>query len=273
MLIRILSAVILLPLFLAVLLLLPTIYSAILFGLMAAVAGYELLSGTGLVKNARLVIYSAIMAFLVAFWSFLNDYYPWLQLAFVVYIVLLLIEVMIDLEKLSFEKVCVCLAAGLVIPFMISALVRLRSGAHGKIFVLIPFLLSFVSDSGAYFVGVFFGKHKLAPKISPKKTIEGLIGGIVSTVAGMIIFCLILNNHFRFDVNYVAAAIFGVAGSLICVFGDLSFSAIKRQTGIKDYGNLIPGHGGVLDRFDSTIFAAPVVEIFLSIWPVMVNAL
>ena len=90
---------------------------------------------------------------------------------------------------------------------------------------------------------------------------------------GMIIFCLVLNKYFDFSVNYFAAIAFGAIGSLVSVFGDLSFSVIKRQTGIKDYSKLIPGHGGILDRFDSTIFVAPVVEVLMGLWPVMVSLL
>lgn len=273
MLTRILSAVLLLPVLLAVLLLLGPIYTAILLAVMAAIAAYELLYGTGLVKRVRPIIYTALMAVFVVLWSALDLNFAWMQLASLVFIVLLLAEVMADHLCFAFDKVCVCLVAGLVIPYMLSSLVRLRSAEDGKIMVLIPFLISFVADTFAYFTGVFFGKHKLAPKLSPKKTIEGLIGGISFTVIGMIVFCIILSRYYNYKVNYVAAAVFGLIGSIVSVFGDLSFSVIKRQTGIKDYGNLIPGHGGILDRFDSTIFVAPMVELFMLLWPFMVRTL
>ena len=273
MLTRILSAVILLPLFLAVILFLPPICTAILLGLMAAIAAYELLWGTGLVKQIRPTVYSAVMAFLMCLWGLWGASFVWILMALFIYVVLLLAEVMRDYEKFPFEKICVCLAAGLVIPFMFASLVRLRTGSDGRICILIPFLLSFVSDSGAYFTGVFFGRHKLAPRISPNKTVEGLVGGVIATMLGMVIFCFVLNKFFGFSVNYISAAVFGALGSLVSVFGDLAFSAIKRQTGIKDYGKLIPGHGGILDRFDSTIFVAPMVEILLMLWPAMEHVL
>lgn len=273
MLVRILSAVFLLPLLLFVLLVLPPLYTALLVAVLSSVAAYELLWGTGLLKKLRPVIYSAVMAFLVVLWSYLGEESSWLVPGVFAFMILLLAEVMADHEQITFQKICVCLAAGLVIPYMFSALVRLRGGNGGKILVLVPFLISFVSDSGAYFVGVFFGKHKLAPKISPKKTVEGLLGGIGAAMLGMVVFCLVLKRFFNFSVNYFSAAVFGAVGALICVFGDLSFSVIKRQTGIKDYSRLIPGHGGVLDRFDSTIFVAPMVEIFMALWPAMVSML
>ena len=273
MLVRILSAVLLLPLLLIVLLVLPSFYTALLVAAMAAVAAYELLWGTGVLKKVRPIIYSMIMAILVVLWSYFGRPVNMIMPAVLIFTIFLLAEVMADHEKVSFQMICVCFAAGLVIPYMFSALVCLRMRSDGKILVLVPFLLSFVSDSGAYFAGISLGKHRLAPKISPKKTVEGLIGGVVSAVLGMVIFCLVLNKYFNFSVNYCAAIAFGAVGSLVSVFGDLSFSVIKRQTGIKDYSKLIPGHGGILDRFDSTIFVAPMVEVFMDLWPAMVSLL
>ncbi len=134
---------------------------------------------------------------------------------------------------------------------------------------MVPFVLAFLPDSGAYFVGRFFGKHKLAPVISPNKTVEGMIGGVLAGIAGMVIFGLVMQFGFGFRVNYLYAVLYGAVGALGAVIGDLSFSAIKRQTGIKDYGNLIPGHGGVLDRFDSMTVVAPLTEALLLLLPMM----
>ena len=174
-------------------------------------------------------------------------------------------------SKPSFENITICLAGGLLIPFLLSAIVRLRAGYNGEFYVLIPFLIAFLSDSGAYFAGSFLGKHKLAPQISPKKTIEGVVGGVVAAIVGMLVYCLILELAFDFTVSYLNSLAYGVIGSLVGVFGDLCFSAVKRQVGIKDYGNLIPGHGGILDRFDSMTMVAPVTEILLILLPVAVR--
>ena len=268
---RILAAVALLPLLLLIVLVLPSICTAILFGLAASIAAYELLWGTGYVRHVRLIAYAAVMAFLVAIWSNLGGSYVWALLGVLLMVVIMFAEIMISDMKLPFDKVIVCLAAGLLIPFLLTALVRIHSGAHGRFFIMIPFVLAFISDSGAYFAGRFLGKHKLAPTISPKKTIEGAIGGILGAILGMIIYGVILQFGFSFKVNYLAAIIYGVIGSVAGVFGDLCFSTIKRQTGIKDYGNLIPGHGGILDRFDSTTIIAPLVEILLILLPVAVK--
>jgi len=268
---RIIAAVSLLPILLFIVLALPTICTAILFGLAAAIAAYELLWGTGYVKHVRLVAYAALMAFLTALWGNLGGGYVWALLCVLVMTVVMFAEIMISNMKLPFEKVIITMAAGLLVPFLLTALVRIHSGAHGRFYIMIPFVLAFISDSGAYFAGRFLGKHKLAPTISPKKTVEGAIGGIAGAIVGMVIYGLVLQLAFSFKVNYLVAVLYGTIGSIAGVFGDLCFSTIKRQTGIKDYGNLIPGHGGILDRFDSMVIIAPLVEILLILLPVAVK--
>lgn len=267
---RIIAALALLPVLLVIVLALPTIVTAILFGLMASIAAYELLWGTGYVKHPRLLAYAMIMAFLTALWSGMGCSYVWAVLGTLVMVILVFAEIMISDMKLPFDKAVLCLAAGLLIPFLFTAVVRLHSGNNGRFFILIPFVLAFISDSGAYFAGRFLGKHKLAPTISPKKTVEGAVGGVLAAIIGMLIYSLVL-QLFGFKVNYLAAVLYGFAGSLAGVFGDLCFSTIKRQTGIKDYGNLIPGHGGILDRFDSSVIIAPLVEILMILLPVAVK--
>ena len=268
---RLIAAVVLLPLLLIVLLVLPKIFTVILMGALSAIASFELLRGTGLVPELRLNIYTAIMAFLVSMWGYFDMNYPAALLGVVAFTGLLFSELLISHAKLEFRKITVCLAGGLLIPFLLSSIARIRMSYSGAFFVLLPFLIAFMSDSGAYFAGRFLGKHKLAPSISPTKTVEGVIGGVVSAVIGMQIFCVILDLGFHFEVSYLNALAYGIFGSLVGVFGDLSFSAIKRQVGIKDYGNLIPGHGGIMDRFDSMLFVAPVTEALLLLLPVAVR--
>ncbi len=129
----------------------------------------------------------------------------------------------------------------------------LNSFELGKIYVWTIFIISFCTDTFAYFTGYLFGKHKLIPKVSPKKTIEGSIGGIL----GSTICCVIYAMIFNLSVSHLF--IVGSIGSIVAQFGDLFASSIKRYVGIKDYGNLIPGHGGILDRFDSVILVAPFI--------------
>ena len=268
---RIITAVVLLPLLLLVVLLAPKVMTAILFGAMAAIAAYELLYGTKLVRQTRLVIYAMVMAFATAIWGYCGAPHVFAVLGVVIFTALLFGEMMAAHTTLPFDKICMCFAAGIVVPYLLSSVVRIHVMESGRHFILIPFVLAMLSDTGAYFAGRAFGKKKLAPIISPKKTVEGVVGGVLSAVAGMLIYTLILGSLFSFHVNYGYAVVYGILGSAAGVFGDLCFSVVKRQTGIKDYGNLFPGHGGILDRFDSTILVGPVVEFLLLTLPVAVQ--
>lgn len=146
------------------------------------------------------------------------------------------------------------------VAFMLSYVYQIRELKYGGALIVMLFICSWINDTFAYCVGVKLGRHKMTPKLSPKKSIEGLIGGIagaaiVSGVYG-IFFC-----KYVYELNngpWIFAVI-GAIGALIAVIGDLAASAIKRNNDIKDYGKLIPGHGGILDRFDSMIFTAPVI--------------
>ncbi len=128
----------------------------------------------------------------------------------------------------------------------------------GNLYVWLIFLISFGTDSMAYFAGMAIGKHKLVPKISPKKTVEGAIGGII----GSIIFSMVF-AYFALDINLGYVAIIAAFGSIISQIGDLFASSVKRYCKVKDYGDIIPGHGGILDRFDSVLMTSPLV-LFLS---------
>ncbi|WP_295588299.1 phosphatidate cytidylyltransferase [uncultured Oscillibacter sp.] len=163
-------------------------------------------------------------------------------------------------RPVPFAAVTAALFAGLVFPLMLSCLLRLRMMPYiGMLLVFFPLCISFGSDTFAFFAGLLFGKHKLTP-VSPKKTVEGAVGGLVGGVFGtalmMAVGSYVLADAFW---NFELLALFGLVGSVVSQIGDLSFSVIKREFGVKDYGNLLPGHGGVLDRFDSVTFVAPFV--------------
>lgn len=264
---RVIAAVVLLPLLLVVLMALPPIFTAILLAAMSAVAAYELLWGTGLVKHPRLVAYALIEAAFIGIWCGLGCPYAWGLLGVLVFVLALFAEMLAANTKLSFDKIMICMAGGLLVPYLLCSIMRIRSMELGSALVLLPFLLAFVSDSGAYFAGIFLGKHKLAPIISPKKTVEGMFGGIAAAILGMMIYGLVLWLCLGYRVNFLYGVLYGVVGSVASVLGDLTFSVIKRQTGIKDYGNLIPGHGGILDRFDSMTVVGPVTEVILLLLP------
>lgn len=277
---RILVACIGLPLLLAVVLFLPPLATAILFAAACVIAAYEMLWRTGILKHKRILCYTALMAAATVMWSWLracavvSEHALWVSMliGLFVYFTALFCELLAAHTKLQFTALCVAVFSGFIYPFLLGALVRLRGLEDGKFFILVAFLLSMVADSGAYFVGRACGKHKLAPVISPKKTVEGAIGGVVTNVAVMLLYAFLLKKCFNFtEVNYLFAAIYGVLGAIASIIGDLTLSVVKRQVGIKDYGNLIPGHGGILDRFDSTMAVAPLTEILLLLIPFAVK--
>lgn len=280
MLTRILAACVGLPLLLAVVLFLPPVATAILFALACGVAAYEMLWRTGILKHRRILVYTVVAAMANVMWSWLracsivSEQTLWLcaLLGLFVYFCALFCELLAAHTELRFAAVCVALFSGFVYPFLIGALVRLRGMDGGKFYILVAFLLSMVADSGAYFVGRACGKHKLAPIVSPKKTVEGAVGGVVCNIVFLCLYALLLNKCFGFtQVNYFYAAIYGVLGAVASIVGDLTLSVVKRQVGIKDYGNLIPGHGGILDRFDSTMLVAPLTELLILLIPFAVK--
>ena len=244
---------------------------ALVWGAMISVAAYELLLRTSLVQEGRLVAYAMVAAFGTAVWSYFGAVYAWGVLGIILYCMVLFLEMMLSHVKINFQKISMTFVAGCLIPYLLCSLIRIHTMTIGRYVILIPFIVACINDTGAYFAGMLFGRHKLAPVISPKKTIEGAVGGVLSAMIVMLLYTLILGFGFDFYVNYAYAMIYGLAGALVGIFGDLCFSVIKRQTGIKDYGNLIPGHGGVLDRVDSMVLVGPLMEALLIIIPVAVG--
>ena len=146
------------------------------------------------------------------------------------------------------------------VTVMLSYMYLVRDLAHGGALVVMVFVCSWVNDTCAYCVGVTMGKHKMTPKLSPKKSVEGLVGGIVGSAAFGALYGMFFNKQVMTLENApITFAIIGAVGAVVAVIGDLAASAIKRNNDIKDYGKLIPGHGGIMDRFDSIIFTAPII--------------
>jgi phosphatidate cytidylyltransferase len=132
--------------------------------------------------------------------------------------------------------------------------------------MFLPFLASWITDTFALITGMLFGKHKLLPSVSPKKTVEGAIGGSLFCMLFFVLYAFLLNRFFDFEIrSYLLIAICGLVCSFVAIVGDLVFSAVKRASGIKDFGKLMPGHGGILDRFDSLVSISIVLLMFISV--------
>lgn len=143
----------------------------------------------------------------------------------------------------------------------VSFLYSIRIMKYGIFVFILVFICSWIADTFAYFVGSAIGKHKLVPKLSPKKSIEGAVGGVAGAALIGLIYGIVVQNVFITKQTAIPFMIIAAVGAVISIFGDLAASAIKRNYDVKDYGKLIPGHGGILDRFDSMIFVAPIVYI------------
>lgn len=265
---RTVVALVWVPILLIIIFALPKFITALIAGIICAIAAYELLGNTRLVRSPRILIYTMVAAFFVSIWSYFGCPLAAGVLGIVVFYGLLFSELMLSGMKIPFSRLAMCMVGGLVVPFMFNSLIRILVLDEGRAYIVIPLAIAFLNDVGAYFAGSFLGKHKLCPTISPKKTVEGVVGGVVGAILALLIACLVFRLGFGFKVNYFLVIVYAVVGGLAGVFGDLSFSVIKRQTGIKDYGNFFPGHGGILDRFDSVIVVAPLIEVLLYLIPV-----
>ena len=185
------------------------------------------------------------------------------------FILCMLVYLVLFHSKTNIEEIFITVFGFFYVAFLLSHIYLTREFVNGNFFAWLIFLSAYGCDTGAYLIGITLGRHKLIPALSPKKSVEGAIGGIVTAIVLCMLFGIFVES--RFTIEYINTPLFcaltGLIGSILSQFGDLSASAMKRYTGIKDFGNLIPGHGGILDRFDSVLFTAPAVYylmIFLS---------
>ncbi len=263
MLSRVLVAVVGIPLILIVLLFCPPVCLPIVLCVLDVLIVYELLWATGALKQKRLVVYAAMLGMFVPFWLYFDGSVVAFVAAAFLYLTLVGLDAVTSAEEVTFEQICMTFFAGLVVPMMLATLVLIADEDHSRYLVLLPFVSAFISDAFALFAGMLFGKHKLAPKLSPKKPNEGSIGGLVGAVMGCFVYGLVVVLISGANADYFVLLLYGLLASLLAQVGDLFFSYIKREYGIKDYGKLLPGHGGVLDRFDSVIFCAPFTFIMV----------
>lgn len=201
--------------------------------------------------------YAAGISYYIMLYFGLQEY---LLMLFIAFLMLLMFTYVFGFPKYTTEQIAVGFFGLFYVSIMLSYIYQVRTVSNGEILVWLIFIGAWGSDTCAYCVGMLLGKHKVAPKLSPKKSVEGCIGGVIGAALIGFIYATIFKGSLTELPNPgLEFAIIGAASSVISQIGDLAASAIKRNHNIKDYGTLIPGHGGILDRFDSIIFTAPIV--------------
>lgn len=241
----------------------------------AAVAGAsafmmcELLTAKEFIKDYKIAIPCVLFCLICP----LVSYMRFILVAFYLFMLCMFLIMVLNHKSISFYELAFCLTGATVINIGMSCITRLcaQNDAFASFFMVVCLAVPWMSDAGGYFAGTFFGRHKLCPEISPKKTVEGFFGGVVFCIAGALLTGFVFQSFFypAAQINYLSLSLIGVLASLTAVLGDLSFSLIKRSCHIKDYGSIFPGHGGMLDRCDSVIFTAPLILIIHQFIPVI----
>ncbi len=257
---RIISAIVLLPV-LIFLVVSGGIWLKMMTGFLALVGMYEFYQAFSKENKPLHAICYAFAIFYIIFIEQIINGYHYFNIFVSVFLMVLLIYTVVNHKKTNIMDAMTGFFGFFYACFLLSHIYLAREYVYGNLLVWLAFIAAFGCDTGAYFTGVAFGKHKLIPDLSPKKTIEGSVGGIVTATILALAYGIWLQTSFEMEgVNVLLlCGLTGFFGSFLAQIGDLSASAMKRMTGIKDFGHLMPGHGGVLDRFDSVILTAPIV--------------
>ena len=259
---RIISAFFGLPIVIGVLLLGGKLFYIFIF--LLSIAGLYEYYKAFLNTDYKPIPWVGYIITIIYYLQILINKYNFITFTALIFIALLMIFLVIIRKGYNILNVAITILGIIYIPFLFSNLVFIYNTSFGKFLVWLPFLTAWFSDTGAYFIGSYFGKNKLCPNLSPKKTLEGAIGGIITSAIFLAIIGIIFNNA-NFKLNIIHYLILGLICGITSILGDLSASSIKRFTKIKDFGNIIPGHGGILDRFDSILFTAPTVFIYIAV--------
>ena len=267
---RLLSGIVLVAAALGVLLKGGALLAVVLF--LVSVIAYQELTAACKVRGEEMtpsapVIVGGVMtvvyygAVCLALARDLSAVFPAMVIAIVAAFLAFLFVYVFTFPKYHANQIMSAMFSFLYGPVMLSFLYLLREGLDDGIYLVwFVFLASWGSDTCAYCVGVLIGKHKMTPKLSPKKSIEGAVGGILGAALLFALYThFVINQYTAMTLSLPLAAGLGAVGALVSMVGDLAASAVKRDHEIKDYGKLIPGHGGIMDRFDSVIVAAPIV--------------
>lgn len=267
---RLLTAVIGIPL-LVLFLLLAEVWTPVVTIIVALATAFmtgEYLNANKLLKNfavsAPCLIFSLLMPFLIS-----TEYF---YMTVILYMLAMFILMILNHKKITYSELAYSVTGTLLISLGMSAIPFICNSKMGiALYFVTIFALPWMADAGGFFIGATLGKNKLCPNISPKKTVEGAVGGVVFCVISAVLVGILFQYIISPDIkiNFLALILLGVIDAPISIIGDLSFSLIKRRYKIKDYGSIFPGHGGMLDRFDSIIFTAPMIVLLNQFIPII----
>ena len=267
---RLLSAIVLVVILLAV------VFFAADWVFSLAVCGLTFMIMAELTKVMRLetkpgiVITNYIFAALYMALGFLNleTQNAFIYLVTILFVMTLGAFTVLDNSRIKLSDVCTSIFLVIYSVVFLMHLSFIRKLDNGIALLFMPLIGAYITDTGAYFTGMSIGRHKLIPSVSPNKTVEGAVGGIVAAVVGFVIYGVIMTS-IGLTVNYLLLIILAVLCAVAAQLGDLTASVIKRNYSVKDFGHLIPGHGGMVDRVDSLMFVAPIVYYFITFLPVI----
>lgn len=261
---RILVAVVGVPILLYVVLWGPEWLLAVALAALSGVGAYELMRCVGATRSSallcRLTVYCAVLAVLLRW-----DLKQWLVPVLTLYALLAFAVAVWRAGELRIAQLLSGIFGGILLPYAFSSFFRIYDLGRSRGYLLLPFILSFACDTFAYFTGLTLGRHKLSPKVSPKKTVEGSVGGLAGNLVFGLFFAFVMNRWFSGSIGYGPMAVLSLFCGVVAQIGDLSFSLIKREFGVKDYGKVFLAHGGVLDRFDSVLFVAPTLAALMEL--------
>lgn len=266
---RVITALLFGIVFIGAMLLMNTVVFPVFVALLSAMAVWEIEKAVGL-TNKLIVASSLAISVAIPFATHFGVSLPAAPLG-CVYVVLVFVFMLLKFDTTKFEQAVIAIFSSVCVPFSFSLMIVFRdiykyfdgyTKIDGVFLLILSFFAAWMTDTFAYFVGSKFGKHKLCPKISPKKSVEGAIGGVAGALI-LNVFLLFIFKRFFFEnesiLSYITVVFLSIILSVISMFGDLAASTIKRNFGIKDFGKLLPGHGGIMDRFDSALFVMPVL--------------
>lgn len=244
--------------------------------ILSVVAVYEILSALKYTGHKAVSLTAMVFSFVLPLLFCYDELREGGIVIAFLFLILMFCAMLVNHRNVKFEEVGLISFVSICIPLAISTLAffMFRYEEYGVFFIVFTLVTTWMADGGAYFAGTFFGKHKLSPEISPKKTWEGFIGGVIcSALSGALcglgyelLDRIALGDGSTLRVNIPILAATGFFVAWLGLLGDLSMSLLKRQCGVKDFGNILPGHGGVMDRFDSVVFTAPFVYLVFQVF-------